>query len=98
MGPLLPSVLKSLLTAELEDHAKVETQEVSTLMLRRLVSQIHLASNTLHLMVNVTPRLDVKTAPGHHALRVKTAKTSAGLSSIRTTLSRTTIASEVPTR
>jgi len=91
-------VLKSLSTAELVDHARVETQVVSTAMLRRLVSQIHHANNTSLLMVNAIPRLDAKTAPGHHAQRAKTAKINAGLSSTRTISSRTTTASEVPTR
>jgi hypothetical protein len=43
-------------------------------------------------------KLDAKTAPGHHAQKVKTAKTNAGLFLTRTTKSRTTTASEVPTR
>jgi len=87
-------VLRLLSTAEPEDHARVETQVVSTAMLRKLVSQIHLANSTLPPMEAATPRPDAKTAPGHHAPPVKTAKTNAGLSSTRTISSRTTTASE----
>jgi hypothetical protein len=70
---------KLLSTAELVEAVKVETQVVSMNMLTKKVSQIHLANNTLPLMVSAMRKLDAKTAPGHHAQKVKIAKTNAGL-------------------
>jgi hypothetical protein len=94
-------MLKLLSTAELEDHAKEETQVVSMNSPIRKVSQIPHANNTLPMMknhTNVELLTSARTAPGHHAQKTKHAKINAGLLSTSTTMLPTTIALEVPPR
>jgi len=81
-------MLKSLLTLTLEATVRVETPLVLTLTPKISVSQIHHANNTLLMILRALSmlRLDARTAHGHHAQSDKTAKTNAGLSSIRLTL------------
>jgi len=92
---------KLLSTAELEDHAKVETQVVSMNSPIKKVSQIPLANNTLPMTLNlpdVVLSTNARTAPGHHAQRTRLAKTNAGPLTTSTTMLPTTTALEVLTR
>jgi len=82
-----------LLTAELEEAVREETQEASMSMPSRRVSQTLHASNmlpTTHQASVAKPSIDARTAPGHHAQLAILAKTNAGLLSQRATTSRTT--------
>jgi hypothetical protein len=86
-------MLKQLLTAELEDHAKVEIQEVFTNMHTKRVSLIHLANNMLLkilIMLFANLLIFAKIAHGHHAQLTKHAKINAGLLTISTTMQVTT--------
>merc|ERR1712046_261590 len=99
--PLLLLMLKSLSTAEPVDHAKEETQVVSTNSPTKKVSQIPHASNTLPTILkpaDAVPSTSARTAPGHHAQSTRLAKINAGLSTTSTTMPLTTTALEVPTR
>jgi len=94
-------MLKLSSTAELEDHAKVETQVVFMSSPIKRVSQIPLASNTLPMTLNppdAVPWTNARTALGHHAQRTRLAKTNAGLLTTNTTMLPTTTALEVLTR
>ena len=88
----LISMLKLSLTLEQEVHAKVETQEVFTNMLLKLVSQIHLANNTLLKILMAVPNqlIFAKIAHGHHAQPMKLAKINVGLLTINTIMQATT--------
>lgn len=75
-------MLKQLLTAELEVHAKEVIQEVYMNSLPKKVFQIHHASNMSPLTSisqNVRLLINVKIAHGHHVQLVKLAKISVGL-------------------
>jgi len=97
--PQLDSMLKLLSTAKPVETVKVETQVVSTALLTNKVSQTHHANNTL-LLTNhhATQFTNAKTAPGHHAQKVKLAKINAGLLTTNTTMPPTTTASPELTR
>jgi len=85
-------MLKLSLTLEQEVHAKVETQEVFMNMLLKLVSQIHLANNTLLKILMAVPNqlIFAKIAHGHHAQPMKLAKINVGLLTINITMQATT--------
>lgn len=86
-------MLKQLLTAELEDLAKEETQEEFMNMLSKKVSQIHHVNNTLlRILINHHAKqlIFAKIAHGHHAQQTNHAKTNAGLLNTNTTMQATT--------
>jgi hypothetical protein len=73
----------------MEIAVKVETQVKSINMLLPLVSQIHLANNTLPKTLtkkHVIPLMSAETALGHHAQLVRLALINAGLLSIELTI------------
>jgi hypothetical protein len=84
---------KSLLTVVQVEAVREVTQEVSTNTLTKMVSQILLASNMLHMtqkVPDVMQRRDARIAHGLHAQLVRLAKTNAGLSITRATTFPTT--------
>lgn len=86
-------MLKQSSTAELEVHAKEETQEEFMNTLTKRVSQIHHANNTLlKILINLAAQqlIFAKIAHGHHAQSTKPAKINAGLLTINTTMPATT--------
>jgi len=89
---------KLLLTAEQEDHAKVETQEEFTSSLTKKVSQIPLASSmspiTWTILEAALQSINAKIALGLHAQWVRLAKTNVGLWTTSTIMYRTTTASQ----
>ena len=72
----------------------VETQEVFTSMHTTGVFQTHLVSNTLPITTlssqDATILTSARIAHGHHAQRVKTAKTNVGLLTTRSIMLKTT--------
>jgi hypothetical protein len=73
----------------MEIAVKVETQVKSINMLLPLVSQIHLANNTLPKTLtkkHVIPLMSAETALGHHAQLGRPALINAGLLSIELTI------------
>jgi len=90
-------MLKSLLTAELEEAVREETQEAFMSMPSRRESQTLHVSNTLpttHRASVAKQSIDARIAPGHHAQLARLAKTNAGLLSTRATTSRITTESQ----
>jgi hypothetical protein len=89
-----------LSTAELVDHAKVEMLVVSTSLLMKKVFLTLLVNNTLLKMAmeNALPKKNARTAPGHHAQRVKIARTNVGPLLTNLIMLLTTTVSEVPPR
>ena len=95
-------MLKLLSTVKPEEIVREETQEVSGNMLIDMVSQIHLANNTL-LLISASKNMEeesamlwifAKTVSHHHAQSVKLAKAHAKLLTSRNTTSATTTASQ----
>ncbi len=86
-------MLKQSSIAELEDHAKEETQEEFMNTPSKRVSQIHHANSTLlKILINQVAKqlISAKIAHGHHAQLTKPAKTNAGPLTLNITMQATT--------